>query len=478
MKTPSGEEWKQLAVATQHYNPLAFASDLEAARQRIRDIRGKEVDLRFTDRAGRPLPGLEVEIQQTTSAFNWGDQLWELDTLFRHGQAGSDRVRHFTHRFTQCLNSANCLSYWTEAPRNDGPKHMEFQGEDLLDGLADQVDWALKNGLTAKGHPVFWSIEKAYPEWLKRYPFETQWKFIEVRVRNLVARFKGKVKVWDLINEPMWEAAPKNLKERNWPHLESLENICEYIIPIMRWAREEDAGAKYIINDYGMEIDPEDWVIRHKNGHQVTAQSQRRRFVDLFRRLAEEGACPDGLGMQAHTGPWLNPALQNAMLDEFAESGVPLHYTEFWADENNLVKAGVDPKTAAEMKAEYVANIMTVAFAHPAVESFFFWGEITGSFGFRRDHNSSGLPTSSHEPTPTYWRVRDLLQNEWMTRTSLVTDADGRARFRGFFGGYTARYAAGASMPAGVNFSVDKEHEGFIHLVVHRQAGAGETGLA
>jgi len=478
MNTPLGEEWKQLGVATQHYNPDAFASDLDAARQRIRDIRCKDVDLLFTDRSGRPVPGVAVEIKQTASAFGWGDHLWELDTLFRNGHAGSDRVRHFTERFTQCLNSANCLSYWTEAPRNDGPKHMEFQGEDRLDGFAAQVDWALKNRLNPKGHPVFWSIEKAYPEWLKRYPFETQWKFIEVRVRNLVARFKGKVKVWDLINEPMWEAAPKNLKERHWPHLESLENICEYIIPIMRWAREEDPEAKYIINDYGMETDPEGWVIRHKDGHHVTARNQRKRFVALFQRLTDEGAYPDGLGMQAHTGAWLNPASQNEILDELAESGVPLHYTEFWAHEENLIKAGVGPKMAAAMKAEYVSNVMTVAFAHPAVESFFFWGEITGSFGFRSDHNSSGLATSSHEPTPTYWRVKELLQNEWMTRTSLVTDADGRGRFRGFLGDYTARYATSASMPAGVTFSVDQEHEGFIHLVVHNRAGAGESRLA
>jgi GH35 family endo-1,4-beta-xylanase len=476
MNAPIGEEWKQLDEATQHYNPKAFTTELEAAQKRIREIRCKDVDLLITDRTGQPVRGLPVEIQQTASAFCWGDQLWELDTLFRHGLSESDRVRHFTRRFTECLNSANCLSYWTEAPRNDGPKHMEFQGEDHLDGFAAQVDWALKNGLTPKGHPIFWSIEKAYPEWLKRYPFETQWKFIEVRVRNLVARFKGKVKIWDLINEPMWEAAPKNLPQRNWPHLESLEDICEYIVPIMRWAREEDPDAKYIINDYGMETDPEGWVIRHKDGHHVTAKSQRDRFVALFRRLADEGACPDGLGMQAHTGAWMIPAMQNAILDEFAESGMPLHYTEFWAHDHHLIKAGVDPKIAAEMKAEYIANIMTVAFAHSAVDSFYFWGEIPGSFGFRNDHNSCGLPSSSHEPTPTYWRVRELLQKEWMTRTSLVTDADGRARFRGFFGDYSLRYAAGPSMPAGVAFSVDKQHEGIIHLVVHNKAGVSNPG--
>jgi endo-1,4-beta-xylanase len=470
MNTMIGEEWKQMDGATEHYDSGAFASDLEAARRRIGEIRRMDADLRLEDSSGRPIPNLAVEVVQTRSSFNWGEQLWGLDTLFRNGMAGCDRARHFTRRFTECLNSANCLTYWTEAPRNDGPKHMEFQGEDRMDGFAAQVDWALQNGLTPKGHPVFWSIEKAYPEWLKRYPLDTQWKFIEVRVRNLVARFKGKVKLWDIINEPMWEAAPKHLPQRHWPHIESLDDICEYIIPVLRWAREEDPDARYIVNDYGMEIDPLSGPVRHRDGHAITAKSQRDRFTALFRRLRDEGACPDGLGMQSHTGGWMTPSAQNAILDDFATSGVPLHYTEFWADNEHLIKAGIEPKVAEDMKAEYIANVMTVAFAHSSVSSFYFWGEIERSLGFRSDHNSGGLPTSSHTPTVVYERVRRLLREEWMTRETMCSDADGRVRFRGFHGDYSLRYSIRSDMPVGVTFSITPESPGERILVLHRPA--------
>lgn len=471
MNPPAGEEWKALDGCTKHYAPSEFQTDLDAARRRIREIRCQDTEIFLRDAAGHPIPNLQVDVVQTRSTFPWGEQLWELDTLFRHGFQNSDRVRHFTELFKTCLNSANCLTYWTEAPRNDGPKHMEFQGEDKMDHFQMQVDWALTNGLVPKGHPVFWSIPKAYPEWLKRYPMETQWKFIEVRVRNLIARFKGKVKIWDLVNEPMWEAAPKNLPQRDWPHLESLEDVCEYIIPITRWAREEDPDALYIINDYGMELDAENHQIRHKDGHVVTAKSQRDRFTALFRKLAGEGACPDGLGMQAHTGAWLTPAVQNAMLDDFATSGVPLYYTEFWADNDHLLKAGVDAATAEKMKAEYVANVMTVAYAHPNVEGFNFWGEIGKSMGFAQDHNSNGMPSSSNNPTATYYRVKDLLQREWMTRERLQTDGSGRLKFRGFFGDYSLRYSIVEGMPAGKTFTVDPTSPGPKSLTIHRPRG-------
>jgi len=464
MNTPVGEEWRALEGGTQLFDPAANASALDLARKRIAEIRMGNATVFVTDANGRPLAGLPVEVVQTRSAFPWGEQLWQLDRLFRHGLASSDRVRHFTHLFTSALNSANCLTYWTEAPRNDGPKHMEFQGEDRLDGFAAQVNWCLENGLTPKGHPIFWSIDKAYPEWLKRYPLETQWKFIEVRVRNLVARFRGKVKIWDVINEPMWEAAPKNLPNRHWPHIESLDDICEYIIPVLRWAREEDPDALYIVNDYGMELDAEGRKLFTKNGEPVTAESQRKRFIALFKRLREEGACPDGLGMQAHTGSWMSPAQQLAILDAFAEAGVPLHYTEFWADDAHLLRAGVDPEQALELKAEYIVQVMTIAYSHPAVASFFIWGDLVESFGFRKDHNNCGLPSSSNQPTVVYKRVKKLLTEEWMTRESLVTDESGRVSFRGFFGDYSLRFKHASGMPGGRTFCLDPKTRGEIRI--------------
>ena len=470
MKAPHGEEWKQMDESSTARRHVASAEDLAAARERIEAIRKGDIELRLIDFAGKPIAGLEVEAVQTRSAFDWGEQLWGLDTLLRHGYGGSDRVRHYSHLFTDCLNTANCLSYWTEAPRNDGPKHMEFQGEDKLDNMAAQVDWALSNGLKAKGHPVFWSLPKAYPEWLKRYPIETQWKFIEVRVRNLIARFKGKVRLWDIVNEPLWEAAPKNLPHRHWPHMESLENICEFIIPVLQWAREEDPDACYTVNDYGLEVDPVGWERRDKDGNLVTAKLQRERFVALFHKMRELGACPDALGMQAHTGAWMSPGQQLGVLDELSQAGVPLHYTEFWAKINHLIKAGMPEEEARLCQADYIAQVMTIAYSHPSVEAFFFWGDITDSFGFKQDHNRNGMPSSSNSPTVVYQRVRQLLREEWMTRARATSDADGRVRLRGFHGDYSLRYRMSTGMPGGLRFSHTAGREGSLTLRLHRPA--------
>jgi hypothetical protein len=120
------------------------------------------------------------------------------------------------------------------------------------------------------------------------------------------------------------------------------------------------------------------------------------------------------------------------------------------------------------MRAEYVANTMTVAFAHPSVEAFYFWGEMGAAFGFKQDHNSVSGPSSSNTPTPTYHRVRDLLQKQWRTRESLVADEGGRVKFRGFHGAYSLRYRTAAGIPCGEPFRITPNQDGLITLRIHK----------
>jgi endo-1,4-beta-xylanase len=320
-----------------------------------------------------------------------------------------------------------------------------MQGDQRLDGFAWCVDWARAHGMAVKGHPLFWSIPKAVPDWVQRYPYETQMKFLEVRIRNLVARFKGKVTIWDAINEPMWEPAFKNLTARNWPHLDPIEDIANYIEPVLRWAREEDPDALYVVNDYGMEKDNNPPVAA--DGTTVTAALQRTRFLELMRELAARGAAPDALGLQSHTGGWLDHETQTAVYDEMATSGLPIHITEFWADTDALEKERRLPQSEIdELQAQYVADYLTCAFGHEAVESFFFWGFMGQAIRWH-EH-------SSHEVKPLFNRVRQLLREEWMTRETLVTDSAGTVRFRGFCGKYSLRATHQSGSVHGSSFAV------------------------
>ncbi len=450
----SNEEWRALDAAREDYDPSLSSEALAEARSNIGKLRQDEVALRLVDRDGRSLPGVTVQVEQTGHAFPFGDQLWSLDAMIRDGEGGTGRARAWKQRFLELFNAATNLCYWTERHIHDASKSEEHQGELRIENFAATVDWCNAHGLVTKGHPLFWSLPKAVPEWVMRYDAETLMKFAEVRVRNLVARFRGRVKIWDVVNEPMWETTPGNLANRVWPHIETAEALADYIEPVIRWCRQEDPGATLLVNDYGMEIDKE---LTGNDGSKVTAASQRRRYRELFHELDRRGASPDAIGLQSHSGWFARHEQQWAIYDDFAETGLPVHITEFWAQTKELEACGRFSQEAIdELQAEYIANYLTCAFGHPKVEAFFFWGLMGSAIRWRE--------RAGHELTPVYHRIRELIHEEWTTKLEATTDADGVVRFRGFHGRYLARIAGEADNGEGKTFQVSAERPNQVTL--------------
>ena len=446
--TIAGEEWRQMDAGAATTDGVASHRILEDARRNIVALRQRDVVLRLTDVAGKPLPQRTVQIVQQRSDFPVGDHLWDLDRFYRFNQHDTDRGRYWRQRFAELFNAANALCYWTERARNDGPKTEDVQGDDRSAGFRYCAEWAASEGLILKGHPLFWSIPKCIPDWVLRYDHATRMKFAEVRVRNLVAGQRGRVAIWDAVNEPLWEAAFANIENRHWPHVETSAAIADYIQPVLGWCRDENPDAAYLINDYGLEQDPAGGAPKSRDGVPVTAALQRKRMLDLVAELRQRHSAPDGIGMQAHTGGQMTPAQQWGVYDELAQAKLPLHITEFWPS-----PAKIDPTdkvAVAEQEqqiAEHVAEYMTAAFGHPAIESFFGWGLMNFAVDWQ-EH-------SGHELKPLYHRLRKLLREEWMTRLTATSDADGLLRFRGFFGAYALRHGR-----TGVPFRVDRGGEG------------------
>lgn len=442
-----GEEWRDMDSSQVDYRPEDQADFLKECDSRIDQHRKREVALRLTDRTGKALTGVEVEVEMLRHAFPFGDQLWPLDAMVRDGEGNSGKARAWKQRFAEVFNAATSLCYWTERPRNDASKTEDQQGDWRIENFADTVDWTLSEGMRAKGHPLFWSIPKCVPDWVLAYDYETRMKFAEVRIRNLVARFKGQVTIWDAINEPMWEATFKNIHEREWPHIEAISDVADMIEPVMTWCREEDPDALYLVNDYGMEESKKDGQLTGNDGSNVTAASQRERFIALFEELLRRNCAPDAVGLQAHTG-WVPHERQWAIYDQFANAtGLPVHITEFWAHTDDLRKSGkFSDEQIQEIQAAYIGNTLTAAFAHPAIEGFFFWGFMNTALRWTE--------RSGHDTMPAFSTVRDLIQKTWRTHEKLTTDDEGVVRFRGFFGEYSLRHSLTARTTKGLTFTV------------------------
>jgi hypothetical protein len=259
----------------------------------------------------------------------------------------------------------------------------------------------------------------------------------------------------------MWEPAFKNLGRREWPHIEAIADIADYIQQVLQWCREEDPDAIYLVNDYGMDAGANSPPLVGNNGSCVSAASQRKRFLALVRELQDRGAPPDAIGLQSHTG-WLRHEEQWAIYDEFASSGLPVHITEFWASTKDLEKTGrFSARQIEGLQAEYVANCLTCAFGHPAVGAFFFWGFMGTAIDW--------MKRSSHDPKPIFERVKKLIREEWMTHENMTTNADGVVKLRGFLGDYALRYPLKSGLLTGQSFSIDRRASMPLTLVIGHQ---------
>ncbi|TVR41122.1 MAG: hypothetical protein EA402_13185 [Planctomycetota bacterium] len=462
MTTPligaGGEEWLAMDETT-GYNPQAEADTIHGAAAAIPQIRQRDVSLHLVDRAGKPLAHTAVEIEQTESAFLWGHNLWGLDRAVREGRQNRDDVRTECRLMSQLLNAMNALHYWTERPRNDGPKSEDQQGYPTYEHLQWCVDWANSEGLMVKGHPLFWTVPKAVPDWVQAYDsYETRMAFLEVRIRSIVKRFKGKIRIYDAVNEPMWEPAFKDLPKRTWPQMTPIADIADYIEPVLRWAREEDPDACYLINEYGVCLDDhKPCGMPGSDGSKVTPHSQFMRYLDLLDELDRRGAAPDAVGLQGHTGGWGHHDRDMATYGMIQERcGLPVHITEFWAHTKHLEKAGMPADEIQARQWEYVRNCVTCAFGSPAVEAFFFWGMSKDLFSI---FGNGGI-----EAKPLYGHLKRLLHEEWRTRLSATTDGDGCLRFRGFHGDYALRVKQGGSgQRSGFTFSLPLGADPFVH---------------
>ena len=438
------------------YRPEEWQDFIATRRERIQRFRQRDVTVRLVDRAGQPLARRPVQAVQTGSDFLWGFSGWGVLNSFRDGSCVKEDAERSRYNLAALFNSVNLMHYWVEKHCSRAPVSEEYQGFPNYDNIQQGVDWALTHNLVPKGHPIFWPVPKAIPAWLYKYDAATRMKFLEIRVRTLTARFRNKIKLYDAINEMLWEPPLTIVEQRHWPHITPTDQMVEYIEPVLRWAREEDPDARYLLNDYGVSVGhTEEITVPTNTGGKINRHQQAHRYHALVQALQKIGAAPDAVGIQGLCFGWGAHDKDEATLDLLGtQTGLPVIITEFGSPGNQLEalkKAGAKPDQIVQRLGDYVENTLITCFAHPSCEGFYFW--YLGEY----------ILSESGHPTAFYQRLHDLIHKQWRTNATLCTDAQGVVKFRGFCGSYRLRLL-GDRHPRGIGFHLPETSRGATKL--------------
>jgi GH35 family endo-1,4-beta-xylanase len=289
----------------------------------------------------------------------------------------------------------NCMKPGPVHPAED---RWNFERPDAL------VKWCGENQLAVFGHTLVWHAQ-TNPWFFAGGDKTLVTKRMKDHITTLVARYRGKVKGWDVVNEAINDrgdaesAKTENLRNSQW-----LRTVGpEFLTLAFKFAHEADPDAKLYYNDYSIETGP-----KHESS------------MVLLRRLLKDGAPIHGVGIQGHWSTTNVPyeAIDKAIRD-YASLGLKVSITEL--DVTIRGAAGgrfgpgrrpreVKPPSPEDLKsqADAYAKLFAIFIKHKdVIERVTFWGlsdHRTWRFG-----QHPLIFDAGNLPKPAYGAITDAL---------------------------------------------------------------------
>ncbi len=145
--------------------------------------------------------------------------------------------------------------------------------------------FAEANGMTMRGHTLVWY--GAMPDWTKEIHGAAEAeREMTTYIERVVSRYRGKIKIWHVVNEPIDESkwGVPGLRPNVW-----LQQLGEkYIDLAFRTAHRVDPSAELLLNEYDIEC---------LDG---TSPKRRQALMKLIRDLLARGVPVHGIGLQGH----------------------------------------------------------------------------------------------------------------------------------------------------------------------------------
>lgn len=232
-------------------------------------------------------------------------------------------------------------------------------------------------------------------------------------IHTVVGRYRGKVKVWDVVNEALADGGGTNvLRSSLWSEIIGPD----FIAKAFEYAHEADPAAVLRYNDYGLEN-----------------PVKRRKLMTLIRSLQEQKVPVMAIGSQAHVNVSTTFEAMDEALAEMGTLGLPIHITELDVNSarggqrstgadvagNREVTQGGEVEDADRRLAEAYAGLFRAFLKHDRqVEVVTFWGAHDGV-----SWRASGKPLlfdAEHRAKPAFRAVLEVARREGSAASTVL----------------------------------------------------------
>ncbi len=359
------------------------------AKKRIERIRKADLVVKVVDAAGKPVEGAIVDVKMQRHFFGFGSAV--VARWLSVEDTDAESYRGIVEENYNKVVFENDLK-WQPWDVSKTDNHAMFRQQ----WLNSAFQWLDDHDIEVRGHYITWApLDRTQAKFIGR-PDELRsqlWAHMEEKLPAVGKRASE----WDSINHIV-----------GWG--ETFASVCggnQIYADIIKKSRQLAPHAEL-------------WV----NEGQVLSRIRSDEYEKVIQFLVEHDAAPDGIGFMGHFSrrSLQSPELLLETFDRFARLVPNLQLTEL------DVQVGDDEA----LQADYLRDVMTVAFSHPALQGIIMWGFWEGRHWkpdaalYRRDW--------SIKPAGQMWL--DLVKRDWWTNEVGNTDSQGRYTTRGFLGEY------------------------------------------
>jgi len=319
--------------------------------------------------------------------------------------SGRESGEAVQRRFTELFNYG-VLPFYLRAlePQEGQPDYSRID---------EMLAWCEGEGITTKGHPLWWAIEFGIPDWLGGADWATIQRQCRRVVHRSVERYHDRIKIWDAINEAHdWANAFALTQEQE---VEITRVACESI-------RDKDPAATVIVNH--CQVDgayAADGRIRVGSMRVGPIYDRVLTPLSYLDRLMEAGVDFDVVGLQMYFPSNIGRDMMtiSKYLDEYARFGKPMHITELGlpsgkrdipeelvGDSFMRVRGQWHQPWCERVQADWAEWFYTLCYARPDIEAITWWGLDDPAF-----IPGGGWLRSDGTPKESYHRMRALLRD-------------------------------------------------------------------
>ncbi|KAK7258049.1 hypothetical protein RIF29_32449 [Crotalaria pallida] len=351
--------------------------------QSIEKARKRKVLVQAIDEKGNPVPNATVSFLQKSLGFPFGSA---INNNILNNIAYQN---WFTSRFTVATFANEMKWYSTE----------NAQGQENYAVADAMLQFAKQHNIAVRGHNIFWDDPKYQPGWVPSLPPNQLRLAVVKRLQSVVARYKGQLIGWDVVNENM--------------HFSFFESKLgqQFSSQVFRVVHKIDPRVTLFLNEYNTIEDSRDGSV---------APSKYIQKLRQIQSYPGNQGLPFGIGVESHFPSGApNLPYMRASIDTLASTGYPVWITEL--DVENQPN-----------QAQYFEQVLREAHSHPKVQGIVLWTAWSPNGDCYRiclvDRNFRNLPAGD---------VLDKLLREWgLKKLSGITDQNGYVEASLFHGDY------------------------------------------